>query len=627
MLSLLLAALVAAVPAPPTPLGRVLVDADHDAVPDRVGQTVTVAGRASVASGRLGTDTGFYLQDATGGLRMRAPTGPVVARGDSVVATGRLAFDDGAAVLEWATVRIVPGARRPPVPLPYDTADPERVEGRLVAIEGTVAGLRPGLAGDALLLSLPDGTMLVAFVFKGRDEALPLSDHAPGDRVRVVGVAGQYDRQAPFRDSYQIYPRTPDDVARAGIPASMYRKGALGTLALLGLALLWAAVLRRQVARRVADLQTSEDRYRVVVERASDAVFVHNFDEAGAELNDAAREAFGLDRGAAVPPMIRFIDPADHEAAYGHRAQLAATGHARTDLRVRRTDGEVRIYEFDSQPVEIDGRLRVLSLARDVGARRAYEQALVASREAAEEALRVKSAFLSNMSHEIRTPLTAVLGYAEILADEVGDEQRDLVTAIEAGGRRLLATLNSVLDLARLDAHRETLRPVDLDLVGHVRQSVALFDGLAGRKGLRLDFASEAPTLTAHLDVGALDRILTNLVGNAIKFTDAGAVTVTLAPEGDSAVLVVADTGVGMSEAFLPEVFAEFRQESEGHARSHEGSGLGLSITRKLAELMGGTIEIASASGCGTTVTVTLPLGTAEAPAEAPQRLEALVSA
>ena len=606
----------AAGPTPParTSVARALADTNADGVLDGLGRPVAIVGRASVASGQLGGDASFFVQDATGGVRVDArPGGPAVLPGDSVVVSGRLTSRNGLAVVEDADVRVVAGPRRPPVPLAYDSRAPERVEGRLVAVEAVVSGLNPVPAGDALLLSLPDGALLVAFVFRDRAQPIPLQGYAPGDHIRIVGVAGQYDREAPFRDSYQIYPRTADDLVRADIPASMYRRGALTALGGLTLVLVWALALRGEVARRVAQLRTSEARYRVLVERASDAVLVHDLDGEVFEVNEAARRAFGIYAGDPVPRRMP-VAPADRDEERAHLAALGAAGRARTDLRVIRPDGTEVVLEVDSQTVDLDGRRLALSLARDVGARRAHERGLVEAREAAEEALRVKTAFLANMSHEIRTPLTAVLGYAELLAEEVAVEQRDLVAAIEGGGRRLLATLNSVLDLARLDAGRETLRPVQMDLAAYVGESVALFGGLAAAKGLRLDFRPEADTLAACLDAGALDRVLANLVGNAIKFTDVGGVSVGLVREpaqagADGAVLTVIDTGVGMSEAFLPDVFAEFRQASEGHARSHEGTGLGLSITRKLVGLMGGTIAVESALGRGTTVTVRLPLG------------------
>ena len=611
MLALLLAALALAGPRAGSPRADPRADADRDAVPDGVGQTVTVAGRALVATGRLGGGIAFFLQDARGGVRISRPLGPPVAMGDSVVATGRLVFRNGAAGLDRPRVRVVPGPRRVPAPVGYPVGRPESVEGRLVTVEAVVSGRNPVPAGTALLLTLSDGSLLVAFAYADRPEAMLLDAYAPGDHIRITGIAGQYDRAAPYRDSYQIYPRTAADVQRADLPAGLYRMSALGLLGLLGLAVLWGWAMRRQVARRVAELARSDARYRMLVERASDAVVVHDPSGRHAELNTAARRALGLAAGAAVPPLHRFVDASAHAALAGHAAALAASGQARTDLCVRRADGTQSVYEVESQTLVLDGRTRVLSLARDVGARRAHEAGLVEAREAAEEALRVKSAFLASMSHEIRTPLTAVIGFAELLRDEVADEQLDLVAAIEHGGHRLLATLNSVLDLARLDAGQETLRPVPVDLVAHVGAGVRLFDALAAKKRLTLVFAPSVAALPAVVDAGALDRVLINLLGNAVKFTDAGRITVATGASGGGAVLTVTDTGIGMAPEFLPALFDEFRQASEGEARSHEGTGLGMSITQKLVGLMGGTISVESAPGVGTTVRVAFPLGVA----------------
>ncbi|HEX9951705.1 MAG TPA: ATP-binding protein [Rubricoccaceae bacterium] len=614
MLALLLVALAlagphAGSPHAGSPPADPRADANRDAVPDGVGQTVTVAGRALVASGRLGGGIAFFLQDARGGVRISRPMGPPVARGDSVVATGRLSFRDGVAELDRPHVRVIPGGRRVPAPAAYTASRPEAVEGRLVTVEAVVSSRNPVAAGTALLLTLADGSLLVAFAYADRPEAMPLNGYMPGDHVRITGIAGQYDRAAPYRDSYQIYPRTAGDIQRVDLPAIFYRSGALALLCLFGLAVLWGATMRRQVARRVAELARSDARYRMLVERASDAVIVHDLSGRHAELNSAARRALGLAAGSAVSALHHFVDAADREALKDHAAALATSGQARTDLCVCRTDGTQSIYEVESQTLVLDGRTRVLSLARDVGARRAHEAGLIEAREAAEEALRVKSAFLASMSHEIRTPLTAVIGFAELLREEVSEEQLDLVASIEHGGHRLLATLNSVLDLARLDARQETLRPAPVDLVAHIGSGVRLFDALAAKKGLALVYAPSVPALPAVVDAGALDRVLINLLGNAVKFTDAGRITVAVGTRDGGAVLTVTDTGIGMAAEFLPALFDEFRQASEGEARSHEGTGLGMSITQKLVGLMGGTISVESAPGVGTTFEVAFPLG------------------
>ena len=601
-------------PAPaPQPIADVLRDADGDRVPDRLGAVVTVAGRAPAASGVFGpapTAAPFYLQDATGGLAVSMP-GVRVGAGDSLVVTGRLQFKAGAAHLDSARIAVVAGPPRRLRPIPYRSADPEAIEGRLVEVEGQVVGRTRVSAGEALLLSLDDLSLVVAFVFEGRDEPIPLDGYASGDRLRVVGVAGQYDRSAPYTDSYQIYPRSADDFARAGVPEAVYRWAALAALLLLTVALGVAVWLRVQVSRRVAALRASEDRYRTLVDRASEGIFVHDVDGRNVEMNRAARSLIGVAEDTELASMFDIVAPEALVFARSHAETLARTGHSRADLAIVRADGSLGLLEFESQVVDLEDGRRVLSLGRDVEAQRTYEQGLIEAREQAIETARVKSAFLASMSHEIRTPLTAVIGFAELLLDEVDPESRGLVEAIEAGGQRLLSTLNSVLDLARLDAHREVLRPQPLDAVAHIEQTVALLAPLAAERGLVLGVSSTSEGAPANLDPGALDRILTNLIGNAIKFTETGGVTVEVDIEADTLALRVVDTGIGISEDFLPELFTEFRQASEGDARSHEGTGLGLAITKRLVELMGGSITVESTWGVGTAFTILLPRGLA----------------
>ena len=602
----LLAQPALAQPAVVRPIADVLRDDDGDGVPDRLGETVTMAGWASVSAGAFGPGHGaLYVQDATGGVEVTGGWASGVRAGDSLVVTGVLRFQNGMALVEPVAVRQGGGPRRPPAPVPYDGARPEAVEGRLVWAEGVVVGRSEVGAGRALMVSLDDLTPVVVFAFKGAPEPVTFEAFAPGDRVRVVGVAGQFDRVAPYTESYQIYPRGPADVEAAGIPASAYRWGALVALGLCALAVGLAAAFRVQVRRRADALRASEDRYRTLVERASDAVFVHDLDGGAVEMNREARDALGLGPDAPAPPLLRLVAPAHRDAAEAHLAGLRASGHARSDLRLCGGCGE-RLYEFESKVLGIDGHDRVLSLARNVEARRAYERGLVEAREQAETMARAKSAFLANMSHEIRTPLTAILGFAELLRDEVGHEHRDLAEAIEAGGRRLLGTLNSVLDLATLDARRATLRPRPLDVAEAVAESVALLRPLADARGLSLRVEA-AGAVPAVLDAAALDRVVTNLVGNAVKFTDRGGVTVRVRADGAAVTLSVVDTGVGIDPAFLPHLFAEFRQASEGDGRSHEGTGLGLAITHRLVGLMGGEIDVESTPGVGTAFTVTLP--------------------
>lgn len=258
-----------------------------------------------------------------------------------------------------------------------------------------------------------------------------------------------------------------------------------------------------------------------------------------------------------------------------------------------------------------------------------YEKELVSARDNAEEMVRLKTAFLTNMSHEIRTPLTGIIGFAQILGEEIDSEHGEFANLIENSGRRLLDTINSVLDLARLESNRMQMTLEPINIVDEAKRSVQLLTPLADKKGLTLSYEGSLNEVWLELDSAGLDRIFNNLIGNAIKFTSEGGITVSVQQSPEKVELIVADTGIGMSKEFLPLLFEEFRQESSGADRSHEGSGMGLSITRKLVEIMGGTVEVDSEKGVGTTFTVVFPVNkptVSMAPDRAPVQPDRYVS-
>ncbi len=182
----------------------------------------------------------------------------------------------------------------------------------------------------------------------------------------------------------------------------------------------------------------------------------------------------------------------------------------------------------------------------------------------------------------------------------------DMVTVISRGATRLHRTLNSVLDLARLDADQSPLGVAPVDVADEARTAVALLMPLAEARGLTIVAETDGPAV-ALAEAGALARVLDNLIGNAIKFTEAGTVTVTVVRDEAHVRVAVRDTGVGIPEAFRGILFSEFRQASNGHGRTHEGSGLGLAITQRLVARMGGEISVETAEGEGSTFTVALP--------------------
>ena len=236
------------------------------------------------------------------------------------------------------------------------------------------------------------------------------------------------------------------------------------------------------------------------------------------------------------------------------------------------------------------------------------EDVLRDARDEAQKANRLKSAFLANMSHEIRTPLTAILGFAEMLAAmDLGETPGHFADVIHGSGQRLLDTLNSVLDLSKLEAGMMRLTCEPMDAAAQVESVASSFGAQAEAETVAVE-VNVSPPIRMDTDPTAFQRVLTNLLSNAIKFTPSGGrVTIGLHEKDESVTLTVADTGVGIDDDFLPHMFDAFRQESSGNAREFEGSGLGLAITARLVDLMGGSIDVESTKGEGTTFTVQWP--------------------
>ncbi len=229
---------------------------------------------------------------------------------------------------------------------------------------------------------------------------------------------------------------------------------------------------------------------------------------------------------------------------------------------------------------------------------------------AAEAANRAKSHFLATMSHEIRTPLNGVIGMAQAMAaDDLSEAQRERLKTIRRSGETLLAVLNDVLDLAKIEASKLELELVDFDLAHVARGVVAAFTPLANRKGVDFAFEIDPAASGAYRgDSTRLRQILYNLVSNAVKFTEAGEVALAIRREDEVLVFEVADSGIGMDTDTLHHLFDKFFQADASTTRRYGGTGLGLAICRELVELMDGAIEAASLPGEGSIFRVRLPL-------------------
>jgi CheY-like chemotaxis protein len=243
---------------------------------------------------------------------------------------------------------------------------------------------------------------------------------------------------------------------------------------------------------------------------------------------------------------------------------------------------------------------------------RKNEQELIKAKEEAEQMNRVKSTFLANMSHELRTPLVGILGYSELLSNMLHEEEtQEMALTINTSGKRLLHTLNLILDLSRIEANQQEIHNEIFELNCFLIERVKLFDLVAKAKKLNLTYSSQCDEIFIDTDARLLEHIVNDLINNAIKYTDSGKVTVRLCIEqtisGHEIQIKVTDTGIGIPEKQQSVIFDAFRQVSEGYNRSFEGTGLGLTITKKYIELLGGKIALESTVGMGSTFTISFP--------------------
>ncbi|KWE91745.1 hybrid sensor histidine kinase/response regulator [Burkholderia ubonensis] len=539
------------------------------------------------SSARIVTQTpGMTGQD---GIVLESRVDPLLGR--RVLRFVRLVYDADGKPVAWAVIN-----------------GRARIDDMLAsrAIDETYALI--GSGGNVLAGAQPDGKLIAKALDQARE---PSGEHVTAHRVGARFVVSDRMPESDLVLMGTFSWRS--IVAAIAVPA-----GATAGTALVAIALLWLAIMLfdrralRPANRRAMRLIESEALNRTLIRAAPTGIMLLSLADGETMVsNDTMRE---YEQPASEPPLGKRIWQAYRDSARGPGAPRVMTH----ELAVELADHGSTYLAANVVRTRYRGVDVLLCTLLDVTARKRTELKLREAREAAEDANRAKSTFLATMSHEIRTPLNAIIGNLELMARaSLPSSERRRLKTIASSSDALLRVINDVLDLSKAESNQMVLECIPFDLRDLVRDVAAIFRPVADAKHLTLDCRMAADLADGYLgDPTRLRQLVSNLVGNAIKFTKLGGVTIDARVATDAAgarrvAIAVRDTGIGIPEDALPNLFDVYMQADPSIYRRFGGTGLGLPLCKRIVTLMGGELKVDSRLGEGTTFTAALPLADA----------------
>jgi PAS domain S-box-containing protein len=370
--------------------------------------------------------------------------------------------------------------------------------------------------------------------------------------------------------------------------------------------------MNSELQRLNTDLARSEEKYRLLFERLPVGVFLYDENLRMLQVNDAFADIIGSPRSVLEDfdlSMLRDrrILPALQAAFNGNGGAYEGEYHASTNENVLQISLRTAPVQYRNMPLACG-----IGFVLDISNWKRIEADLIESCETAVQADRLKNAFLTNISHEIRTPLNIIMGYFGILHQEmrkeISEEHDEYFMKVEFAVRRLLRTVDQILSLSILESGSYNINPEQCSLHELARELYGEIAPLASDKGVAVHFDSDCKEVYINIDKYSVGQALRNLLDNAVKFTDEGVIDLSLECSATTVSFVLRDTGIGMSEEYVRRLYDAFSQEDDGYSRSYEGLGLGLRLTKRYLDVNGGSIQVESTKGEGTTFVVSFPV-------------------